>query len=68
MENSQYVPDGKERPNFTDEGSTVEIAMFYDMGFGLTTDSLDEKEVQELVYFLQGWLDRVRKDKLNVRG
>ena len=53
---------------FSDTGSEIEVCMSYDMGYGMTWESLDESKVQELVYFLQGWLDKVRKDKLNVRG
>lgn len=53
---------------FSDNGSEVEICMPYDMGFAAVWVSLEEDKVQELVYFLQGWLDRVRKDKLNVRA
>lgn len=70
MENKDYWSPSKDEEAicFSDKGAEIEIAMSYDMGFGMTWESLDESKVQELVYFLQGWLDKVRKDKLNVRG
>lgn len=62
MPTKYYSPPGEDSVCFSDVGASIEIAMSYDMGYGMTWDYLEKSEVEALVNFLQDWLNTRRKD------